>query len=73
MSLATANAPIKQTTANAQNNPDDICDPVVYVGVTIEAGLDEFDDTAEGARADEDRQQAHAARARQRERKCGEG
>ena len=28
--------------------PDDICDPVIYVGAAVEAGLDEFNDTAEG-------------------------
>jgi hypothetical protein len=73
MSLVPANAPIKQATANAQDHADDIRDPVVDVGAAVEAGLDEFNDAAEGARADEDRQEPNAARAGQREGECGEG
>ena len=54
MSLAPANAPVKQATANAQDNTDDISYPVVKIGAAVEAGLDEFNGTAEGACADED-------------------
>ena len=65
-----AQAPIKQAQADAQNHADDVCDPVVDIRAAVEAGLDEFNGAAEGARADEDRKQPEAARARQRE---GEG
>ena len=64
MNLAFANAPIKQATANAQDDAHDVGDPVVEVGAAIEAGLDEFDGGAEGARDYEDGEQANAARAR---------
>jgi hypothetical protein len=73
MSLASANASIKQAAANTQDDAQDIRDPVVYVGAPVEAGLDEFNGAAEGARADEDWQQANAARAGEREGKCGKG
>ena len=73
MSLAPANVSIQQAAANAQDDADDIRYPVVDVGAAVEAGLDEFNDAAEGARADEDRQQPEAARARQREGECREG
>lgn len=73
MILASSNAPIQQATADAQDDASDIRNPVVKVGAAVEAGLDEFNGAAEGTSTDEDRQQAHAARARQRERKCGEG
>ena len=68
-----ANAPIKQPASNAQGHAHDIRDPVVYVCAAVEAGLDEFNGAAEGARADEDGQQANAACAGQREGECGEG
>ena len=68
-----AQAPIKQAQANAQNHAHDVRDPVVKVGAAIEAGLNELDDAAEGARADEDWQQTKAARARQWEGERGEG
>ncbi|XXK29938.1 hypothetical protein ACMAY7_10570 [Rhodobacteraceae bacterium nBUS_24] len=64
MNLTSANAPIKQAKANAKENADDIRDPVVYVSAAVEAGLDELNGAAEGRRADEDRQQPEAARAR---------
>jgi hypothetical protein len=51
MSLAPANAPIEQATANAQDDTHDIRGPVVDVGAAVEAGLDEFDGAAEGAGA----------------------
>ena len=54
MSLAPANASIQQAAANAQDDADDICYPVVDVGAAVEAGLDEFNRAAEGAGADED-------------------
>ena len=73
MSLAPANASIKQATANAQDHTKDIRYPVVYVGAAVEAGLDEFNGAAKGACAYKDGQQANAARAGQREGECGEG
>ena len=73
MNLASANASIKQAAANAQNNSDDIRYPVVDVGAAVEAGLDEFNAAAEGARTDEDWHQPKAARAGQREGERGEG
>ena len=51
----------------------DVRDPVVDVCAAVEAGLDEFNGAAEGARADEDGQQTNAARAGQREGERGEG
>ena len=73
MSLASANSTIQQTAANAQDNADDIRYPVVDIGAAVEGGLDEFDGATEGARADEDGQQANAACVGQREGECGEG
>ena len=68
-----ANASIKQAAANAQDDTDDIRYPVVDVGVAVEAGLDEFDDTPICARANEDGHQAKAPRAGQREGERREG
>ena len=65
--------PIKQPASNAQGHAHDVRDPVVYVGAPVEARLYEFNDPAEGARADEDRKQAKAPRAGQREGECCEG
>ena len=73
MSLTPTKPAVQQTAANAQGHADDICYPVIDVGAAFEAGLDEFNDPAEGARADEDRQQSDSARARQREGQYGEG
>ena len=73
MCLAPANAPIQQAASNAQANTDDVRDPVVYVCAAVEAGLNEFDDAAEGTRAEKDRQQSKAARAGQWEGEGGEG
>ena len=73
MSLASAHAPIQQAASNAQDDTDDISYPVVYVCAAVEAGLYEFNGAAEGARADEDGEQADAARACQREGECREG
>ena len=73
VSLALAKSPVQQAASNAQDHTDDIRYPVVDVGAAIEAGLYEFNGAAEGARADEDRQQSDAARVRQREGECGEG
>ena len=68
-----AQAAVQQAQANAQDHAHDIRYPVVYVGAAVEAGLDEFNGPTEGTRADEDRQQANAARAGQREGERGEG
>ena len=73
MSLAPANAPVQQPASNAQGDAHDIRYPVVKVGAPVEAGLDEFNGAAEGARADEDGQQANATRARERKGECSEG
>jgi len=68
-----AQAPIKQAQANAQNHAHDVRDPVVDVGAAVEAGLDHLNGAAKSARANEDRKQPKAARARQGEGECGEG
>jgi len=68
-----AQAPIQQSAANANYHAHDIRDPVVDVGAAVEAGLDEFNDAAKRARADEDWQQAKSAGAGQREGQRGEG
>ena len=73
ISLAPANATVKQAASYAQGHAYDVRYPVIYVGAAVEAGLDEFNDAAEGARADEHRQQTDATRAGQREGECGEG
>ena len=56
-----AHAPIKQAAANAKNHTNDICDPVVDVGASIKAGLDEFNGTAISAGGDEYWQQSNTA------------
>lgn len=68
-----AKLPVKQAASNAQGRAHDIRDPIVDVRAAVEAGLDEFDGTAEGARADEHGQQANAPRSGQREGECCEG
>ena len=68
-----AKAPVQQPTSNAQDDAYDIRYPVVYVCAAVEARLDEFNGAAEGRRADEDGQQANAARAGQRECECRKG
>lgn len=73
ISLASANAPIKQATANPQHETHDAGDPVIDVRASVEARLDEFNGAPEGRRADEDGEQANAARARQREGERREG
>ena len=45
---------IEQATANAQDNADNIRDPVVDVRAAVEAGLDQLNGAPEGTRADED-------------------
>ena len=73
MSLAPAYASVQQPAANAKDDAHNIRDPVVYVGAAVEAGLDELDRTAEGARADEHGEQPDAACAGQWEGERGEG
>ena len=68
-----AQAAVEQAKANAQDHAHHICDPVVDVRASVEAGLDQLNGAAEGRRADEDRQEAIAARAREREGKRGKG
>ena len=67
-----ANAAVQQTASDAQRDADDICYPVVYICASVEAGLNEFDGGAKGARTYENGDQPEAARARQREGECGE-
>ena len=66
-------ASIHKAADNTNDHADDVCDPVVHVGASVEAGLDEFNGAAEGARADEHGEQANAAGAGQREGQRGEG
>ena len=55
---------VEQATPNAQDDTCDIRDPVVYIGATVEIGLDELNHPAEGRGADEDGQQAETFSAR---------
>ena len=55
-----------------KNDTNDVRDPVVDVGATVKAGLDEFDGAAVYACADEDRWEPEAARIGEREGECGE-
>ena len=66
MNLAPANAPVQQAAANAQDDANDVRYPVVHVGASIKAGLDEFNGAAISAGSDEYRKQPKAARVRQR-------
>ena len=68
-----AKSAVEQPQANAQDHADNVRDPVVDVGAAIEAGLDQLNGAPKGRRANEDRQQPEAPRARQREGECGEG
>ena len=72
-SLPPANAAIRQAPGNPEEHANDVGDPVVDVCATIKCRLYQFNGAAEGARANEDRQQAKAARAGQWEGQCGEG
>ena len=49
-------ATIQKSTENAQIDTHDIRDPVLDVRTAVKAGLDYFNDTAEGTCADEDGQ-----------------
>ena len=73
MNLTSAHASVQQPASNAQDHAHDVRDPIVDVGATVEAGLDEFNGTPKRARADEDGQQAKAPRPGQRKGECGEG
>ena len=66
-------APVKQSAANPEYNANNICDPIVDVGTAIEARLDQFNDAAKGGSADENGQEANAARAGQRKGQRCEG
>ena len=68
-----AKSPVQQAASNAQDNSDDVRYPVVNVGASIKAGLDEFNGTAISAGGHEYRKQPKATRASQREGQCGEG
>ena len=65
--------PIQQPASNAQGHAYDVRDPVVYVGASIKAGLDEFNGAAISAGGYEYRKQPKAARAGQREGERCEG
>ena len=47
---------VKQAATNSHNDAEDIRDPVVDVGAAFEVRLDEFNGSAKGTRAYEDRQ-----------------
>ena len=64
---------IKQATANAQDDANDVRYPVVDVGAAVEAGLNEFNSAAVYARADEDWWKPKAARIGEREGECCKG
>ena len=51
----TAAAAVLQATSNAQDNANEIRDPVVEAGAAIEAGLDEFYDATKGRGSNYDR------------------
>jgi hypothetical protein len=46
--LSPSQATVQQPAANPEDNADHIGYPVVYICAAVEAGLDEFNDTAEG-------------------------
>jgi len=71
--LVPAQAAVEQAQANAYDYAHDIRDPVIEVRAAIEARLDQLNGAPKGRRANEDRQQPEAPRARQREGECGEG
>ena len=54
---------VEHARAYSEDHADNIRDPVVDVGASVEAGLDEFNGAAESAGADEDWQQTEAPRA----------
>ena len=64
---------IKQATANAQDDANDVRYPVVDVGAAVEAGLNEFNNAAIYTRADDDWWESKAARIGEREGECGKG
>ena len=68
MNLVSANALMKQSTANAQYNTGDIYYPVFYAGAAVEAELDQLDYAAKRWGANKDGEQIDASRARQWER-----
>ena len=68
-----AQAPVEQPAADADYNANNVSDPVAHVCAAVKRGLYELNEAAEGARANEDRNQSQAARAGQREGECGEG
>ena len=68
-----AQSTVQQAASNAQGHAYDVRDPVVYVGASIKARLDEFNGAAISAGGDEYRKQPKAARAGQREGQCAEG
>jgi len=68
-----AHATIKKAAANAQDDANDVCYPVVDVGAAVEAGLNEFNSAAVYARADEDLWEPKAARIGEREGQYCEG
>ena len=51
----------QQTTANAQENAGDICEPVFEVGTPAEARLDQLNNATNGRSANEDVKDAKAA------------
>ena len=68
-----AQAAIQQAPGDPDNGAHDVGDPVIDVCAAIKCRLYQFNGAAERTRANEDRQQAKAARAGQGEGECGEG
>ena len=68
-----AQAAVQQAQSNAQDHAHSIRDPVVDVGAAVEAGLNELNGAAEGARANKDGDQSNASCAGEREGERGEG
>ena len=64
---------MQQPASDAQGHAYDVRDPVVYVGASIKAGLDEFNGAAISAGGDEYRKQSKATCAGQREGERCEG
>ena len=68
-----AKAAVKQSAANPEYNANNICNPIADAGTAIEVRLNQFNDAAEGRSADENGQEANAARTGQRKGQRSEG
>ena len=66
-------APIHQAKANSDKHAERICDPVIQVCAAVEDGLYQLNNSAKGARTDEDGDYPEPASAGQREGESREG